>query len=158
MIKDLGILFIFIFSFISNILLINSAHSQTKQTNDQLFLNKLENIIANQKHNLDKDDIVKYISEKYYDDEQIIKYLVKIEGSLIQYASGRLRRNKEIALEAVKENGMAIEYLGKKLQFDHDIIYAAGSQNIESLKFAPSYIMRDRDFILKILKNYSEVN
>lgn len=94
------------------------------------------------------------LAQNFTDDEDIMQYLVRIDGNLLKYASFRLRTNKNVVLNAVTQNGLALEYANPILQRDRDIVLAAARENIESLKFISSNaITRDRDFILRILQS-----
>lgn len=99
-----------------------------------------------------------YLAQKHQDDEEIMTYLLKIDGMLLKYASNRLRKDRNLVLIAVRQNGLALEHVSKSFKYDKEIILQAAQENIEALQFVPRTITKDREFLLQILQNSKQIN
>lgn len=64
-----------------------------------------------------------------------------------------LLADKEVILELAKFDGWAtLQEIAINFRFDKDVVLACARQNINALQFASPEILRDKDFVLELIK------
>ena len=128
-----------------------------------------------------KQFLLQYVSEELKNDKDVVLAAVKEYGLALQYASERLRGDKDVVLAAIQQDANAIryalndikddkdvvikaiqqskqfysvDYLSDKLKLDKDVELAAVYKYLDNLKNVPKELLKDNDFIEKVLKEY----
>lgn len=99
-------------------------------------------------------DNLKHASENLKDDTDIVwQALENNNGKLLQHASERIQNNREFILNGVKRRRSVLYYAREIFKNDRDFVFeAAQSNDGEALQYADKRLLRDRDLILKIVK------
>ncbi len=83
---------------------------------DKLFLvNLITNVYG-------AEFILKYVSDVFKNDKELVLLSVKKNGNVLEYASDALKNDKEIVVEAIKNDPSAFQYASEKLKNDSDIL------------------------------------
>ena len=120
--------------------------------------------------------MVRHISEKLKDDEEVMFKALSIQHFAFSYASERLRSSREFVMRAIQDYGKILEFACDELQYDEEILqimqdkghllYASEEmrdnkefvlnalcKNVEALQYASSRLTADREVVLEGIKS-----
>ncbi len=102
-------------------------------------------------------DIWPLLDTIYYDDEEIIKTVVKRCSHNLKYASIRLMDNEEIIKMAIKDCGLNLRYASSRLCDNEEIAKLAVNTSENALICVSRRLRNDRRFIMDLI-NSGKVN
>ncbi|KAG2382035.1 hypothetical protein C9374_005827 [Naegleria lovaniensis] len=98
-------------------------------------------------------DVLFYAAEELRSNKEFVLEVVQVNGKTLFFASSSLKSDKDVALAAVRQNGLALKSVNKNtLHKHHEIVEEAVKQNNSALRFVPTDLLKDHDFMLKMLK------
>lgn len=122
-----------------------------------------ENLLENKRFILDavkihdpngsEGSLLRFVSEKFLDDEEIILVAVMKEGDLLKLASKRCRDNPKIVRAAVNHTGHKLRFASERLQDDEVTVLEAVRNSGWALQFASPRLQARRDIVLEALKS-----
>lgn len=97
---------------------------------------------------------LKYLSERFQDDKDLVSRLIEQHGSVIQYASDSLKDDADIAKIALEqEDGWkALRHLSDRYKGDREIGLWAAEQNVEAFKLLSEELRSDPEIAMKAVK------
>ena len=149
-------------------------HASEEILNDKVFFLDIFKKYCGKYYN-----ILKYLSPKLRDDEEIVKTLVsartytfefkyasdrlkndynfiletvKINGCILEYVSKKFRCNREIVFEAVKNDSYALQFASKKLKGNREIVLIAIEKKVCVFKYVSNKLKSDKEIVLKVVK------
>jgi CxxC motif-containing protein len=96
--------------------------------------------------------VLKYVSEQFKNDKELVLIAVKERGRVLEYASDELKNDKEIVIEALKNDSSAFRFVSKELQIDKKFIVIVLKTVPHILQFVSEEFKDDKDLVLEILK------
>ena len=122
-------------------------------TEPHIFKNLRESLRADKKiamAALSKGVSLEYVSEKLWDDKEVVLKAVEGDSSNLKYASKRLRDDKEVVLEAAEYRSFftSFKYASKRLRDDKEVVLKAVDNYQPNIRFASERLRADKEIVL----------
>lgn len=123
-------------------------------------------------------DLLKYFPEELKNDDEIVLFLIRQKGYVLEHAHSRFREDKKVVLATIKQHpgefkyasvelraseevvytavkldGWALEHADEKFRSNKKIVLAAVKRSPGTLDLASPELQKDRDIILARLEN-----
>jgi hypothetical protein len=99
---------------------------------------------------------LQFASAELSADRGFVLAAVAQNGEALPFAP-QFQGDREVVLAAIRQNGLALQYASRELRADMAVVLAAVKQNGRALKFALGGLWQDREFVLDIVANYSDI-
>jgi len=118
-----------------------------------MLLIKYENLWWDQDYENCQNITLKYASDEFKNDYEIVLSAIKKSSYSLQYASKELQNNYNIVLTAVNKKGRTIKYASIELRNNYNIVLAAIKEDIECVRYISKTLLDNENIILTGIKS-----
>jgi hypothetical protein len=93
--------------------------------------------------------VLKFVSEQFKNDRELVLIAVKKYGKVLEYASDTLKNDKEIVFEAMKKY-YYFELVSEELKNNKEFVLQVMDLNTFDFKYLSDGLKNDKDFIIKM--------
>lgn len=79
---------------------------------------------------------------------------IQKNASVLKYINNKFKEDQEVVISAVKKQGTDLQYAADNMKKDPDVVTAAVKNNGYAIKFASVDLIKNYEFIVKLLKLY----
>lgn len=94
--------------------------------------------------------VLKFVSEQFKNDRELVLIAVKKYGKVLEFASDTLKNDKEIVFEAMKKY-YYFEFVSKELKNNKEFVLQVMDLNTFAFKYLSDELQNDKDFIIKMV-------
>jgi hypothetical protein len=93
--------------------------------------------------------VLKFVSEQFKNDRELVLIAVKKYGKVLEFASDTLKNDKEIVFEAMKKY-YYFEFVSEELKNNKEFVLQVMDLNTFDFKYLSDGLQNDKDFIIKM--------